>query len=162
MHGVNGVDANPSSLRRRAFAAFVALAGLAMATYLGCYQLGWWDRVWDPFFPSGSIAVLHSSVSRLLPIPDALVGAAAYLAEVLLELAGGETRWQTHPRLTAVNMALVLGMGLGSVGLVGAQALVFRAWCTLCLASAACSFVIVALSWPEIGAVAGRFRRARA
>ena len=149
------MEAPPSSFDRRLPAAGLALAGAAIAGYLGGYQLGWWRTVWEPFFNTGSIVILHSSIARVLPVPDALLGAAAYLVELLLEMAGGPDRWRAQPWLTRVNMAMVLGMGVGSVGLVAAQAFVFRAWCTLCLVSAACSLAIVALSWPEIEAVFG-------
>ncbi len=153
---------SPSSFDRRLPAALVALAGCAIATYLGLYQAGVFDRVWEPFFGAGSVAILHSTVARMLPIPDALLGAVAYLVEFVLELWGDEERWRRRTLLTAVNMALVVAMGLGSVGLVAAQGLLFHAWCTLCLASACCSFAIVALSYDEIRAVVERLLDAAA
>lgn len=153
------MDREPSSFPRRAAAALLALAGFLIAGYLGGYQVGWWDRVWDPFFGEMSTRVLGSGLSRALPVPDAWIGAAAYLLEAVLELSGGSLRWQEHPWLTAANMGLVLLMGLGSIGLVAAQALVIHAWCTLCLASAAISFLIVTLSAEEMLAVARTLER---
>jgi uncharacterized membrane protein len=143
-------------------AALLALTGVVIAAYLGGYQVGWWHRVWDPFFGEMSTRVLRSGLSRTLPVPDAWVGAAAYLVEAVLELSGGPLRWREQPRLTAANIGLVVLMGVGSVGLVAAQALVIHAWCTLCLASAGISFMIVALSRHEIRAVVMTLERRRA
>lgn len=146
------MDREPSSFARRVSAALLACAGFVIAAYLGAYQVGWWERVWDPLFGQSSARVLHSGLARALPVPDAWLGAAAYLLEAALELSGGTMRWQERTGLTAANMCLVLLMGLGSVGLMIAQA-VLRAWCTLCLASAVISLVIVALSREEMLAV---------
>ncbi len=153
------VVTTPSSLRRRLPAALVAVAGFGTAVYLGLYQDGSLRSVWEPLFGTGSAAVLHSSLARALPVPDAFLGALAYLVEFVLELWGDESRWQSRPLLTGANMALVAAMALGSLGLVAAQGLVFRAWCTLCLVSACCSFAIFGLAWPEMRAMVTRVAR---
>ena len=41
---------------------------------LALYQLGYFSEVWEPFFGNGSAEVLHSALSRVLPIPDAALG----------------------------------------------------------------------------------------
>jgi uncharacterized membrane protein len=151
---------SPSSYRRRIPAAIIALAGFAIALYLGLDQLGVVAQAWEPFFGSGTFVVLHSSLARLLPVPDALVGAAAYLVEFVLELWGDEWRWRSRPLLTTVNQGLVTLMAVGSLGLVAAQGLVFHAWCTLCLASAVCSFVVFGLSVEEMLALTRHVVRA--
>lgn len=66
---------------RRGLIGGLALAGLAIAVYLTLYQLGIVPTVWEPFFGEGSRKVLHSPISRLLPIPDASLGAVGYLVE---------------------------------------------------------------------------------
>ena len=50
------------------------------------YQLRVLTEVWDPFFPDGSPKVLH----LLEPLPDAVLGALAYLTEIVLSLIGGK------------------------------------------------------------------------
>ena len=140
-------------------ASVLACTGALVAAYLGGYQVGWWNRVWDPLFGEMSARVLHSGLSRTLPIPDAWLGCLAYLLEAGLELVGNANRWRDQPLWTAANMLLVVLMGIGALGLVFIQGTVLRAWCTLCLASAACSLAIVVLSWPEIRAVASALER---
>lgn len=153
------MDHAPSSFSRRVPAAAIAFAGCGIATYLGLYQAGWLENVWEPFFGHGTAAILHSSVARALPVPDALLGAGAYLVESVLELLGDEARWRSRSVLTALNMMLVLAMGLAGLALVAAQGLVFHAWCTLCLLSASCSLAILALGADEIVAVSKHLLR---
>jgi hypothetical protein len=71
----------------------LASVGLCVACYLALYQLVVLTKVWDPCFPDGSPKVLH----LLEPLPDAVLGILAYLAEIVLSLIGGEDRWCTAP-----------------------------------------------------------------
>src|SRR5579872_7040598 len=81
----------PSAWSRRWPVLATAVAGFGIATYLALYQVGVLSHVWEPFFGSGSRDILkQSAIARDLPIPDAALGAAAYLAELVLELIGGE------------------------------------------------------------------------
>jgi uncharacterized membrane protein len=116
---------------------------------MGLDQMGLVPSTWEPFFGDGSERVLHSSFSRALPIPDALLGAMAYAAELgaLLMVASDrdDLAWK---RL--VYGGLAAAMAAGSAALVLLQAFVVRSWCTLCLASAFVSFVVFALAVPEL------------
>lgn len=123
--------------------AVLAGIGCLVALYLTLYQTGAIHSVWEPFFGDGSIKILDSSLARSLPVPDAALGAGAYLCEVVLDLIGGEDRWRALPWVAIVFGLLALGMALGSLGLVLAQAFYFQAFCTLCLVSAAISLIIV-------------------
>jgi uncharacterized membrane protein len=144
---------SPSAWSRRLPAAVLALVGCAIATYLGLFQLGRVADVWEPFFGNGSRVILtQSAVSHLLPVPDAVVGALVYLAEAVAECVGGRQRWRTWPAAVYVTGVLAAGLALTAVVLVGCQVFWFRAYCTLCLASAACSLVIAALAAPEVRA----------
>jgi len=69
----------------------VALAalGCAVATYLTLYQVGLFQRVWEPFFEGGSRTILNSAVARFLPVPDASLGALAYVLEAGCGVLGG-------------------------------------------------------------------------
>jgi hypothetical protein len=134
-------------------AVVLALVGCAIATYLGFFQLGLLTDVWEPFFGTGSRLILkESAVARLLPVPDAILGALVYLAEAVAECAGGGQRWRTWPAAVFATGALAAGLVLAAVVLVGCQVLWFRAYCTLCLASAGCSLVIACLVAPEVRA----------
>jgi uncharacterized membrane protein len=131
---------DPSRWRDRALLALVAAVGLVISLYLAACQVGAVAAPWDPLFGAASSArVLHSVVARLLPVPDAAVGAAAYAAEIVLGLAGGAERWRRHPWLVLAFGAVAVGLGVVGVALTVVQVAVVRTGCTLCLASAAAS-----------------------
>lgn len=133
-----GRSENPSAWPRRIRLILLASVGLCVASYLTLYQLGLLTEVWDPFFPNGSPKVLH----LLEPVPDAALGALAYLAEIVLSLVGGEERWRTAP-WTVLALGFVVFCGAAvSILLIIVQAVVVGAWCTPCLVSAFVSFVI--------------------
>ena len=124
-------------------ASLVALAGLGfvVASYVALYQLGVLTTVWEPLFGNGSQIILHSNVSRMLPVPDAALGAAGYFAEVVLV----SVRQRTPKWIGYVYLALVIAFFLGSLTLVAMQWGYFHAWCTLCLVSALISFAIAVI-----------------
>ncbi|MBV9359408.1 MAG: vitamin K epoxide reductase, partial [Chloroflexi bacterium] len=94
------VPASPSAWSRRLPVVVLALIGCAIATYLTLYQWRVTTSVWDPFFGShSSEAVLSSPISRFLPLPDATLGALAYLIEAIVTALGGRNRWRTSPWL---------------------------------------------------------------
>lgn len=134
-----GWEWNPSAWRERLPLVLLALGGGGVATYLTLYQAGLFPTVWEPFFGTGSRTILHSSVARFLPIPDAALGVLAYLLEAGCGLLGGTARWRTAPWLVLAYGGLVGMLGLGSVALLIAQPVAFGAWCSLCLVSAAIS-----------------------
>src|SRR3954451_9320989 len=100
-----GFDHNPTTYRRRAGLAVLALAGLLVAGYLTLYQWDAWP-VWDPFFTAEKVLDLTK------PVPDALAGVAAYGTELLLLALGGEDRWR---RLPWVCLALGAVLTMGAV-----------------------------------------------
>lgn len=126
---------------RSARLAVLAALGFVIAAYLTAFQLGAIHAVWDPVFGSGSERVLTSGVSRLLPVPDASLGAAVYLVDLVLALglATGLAPWS--PTSTLLAIVATLG-GLASIVLVVLQPLVAGAFCSLCLASAAISIAL--------------------
>lgn len=147
-----GGEAGPSRWSERLPLVGGALLGLAIATTLALYQWGILSDVWEPFFGSGSRVILHSSLSRLLPIPDAALGAFGYLAEAVLGLVGGTERYRKQPGLVLL-MGLTVGvMGAAGLLLIGLQVFLYRQFCTLCLASAFLSLGLIPLAWPEVRA----------
>jgi uncharacterized membrane protein len=146
---MSGVDERPlPAFTRRVLPVVLAVVGLSVSAYLSAYQLGWPRRVWDPLFgEASSHAVLHSVVDRVSPVPDALLGAAAYAGEATLGLAVVVVRRFTIHALYAL---LALGMGIVSVGLVLLQAFVVHHACALCLLSAIVSWTVAALVVPDV------------
>jgi uncharacterized membrane protein len=135
--------------------AGLAAAGALLASYLAAAQIGLVAGVWDPIFGGGSSqAVLHSWFSRALPIPDAALGAGGYLVELGLALglfmrAG---RGQAAPWLALGYGAVVAAMAVAGAALIAIQAVLLRAFCSLCLLSAAISWIIAALAYPTVAA----------
>jgi uncharacterized membrane protein len=145
------VTANPSSWSHRAPVAVLALIGCALATYLTLFQWHITAGVWDPIFGShSSEAVLTSSFTRWLPLPDATLGALAYLVEVIVTLIGTTQRWRTEPWLVVLFGLVLAGLALTSLVLVLTQIFLVHALCTLCLCSAAISFVNAWLGRDEV------------
>jgi uncharacterized membrane protein len=156
-----GSSHNPSAWSHRAPLIGLALVGCGIAAYLSCYQLRLISGVWDPFFGRGSEAILTSWVSRALPVPDASLGAAAYLLDAITGAIGDQARWRTMPWMVLAFGLVVAGLVVTGLGLVLAQVLLFHTGCTLCLASAAISFASGWLARDEVLASVRYLRRAR-
>ncbi|WP_199736728.1 vitamin K epoxide reductase family protein [Fibrisoma montanum] len=146
-----GWDYNPSTWGQRLPLVAVAVIGLGISLYLGLYQLRVISSVWDPFFgPASSQKVLNSPLSRVLPIPDALLGAIAYGVDALTGVFGRTGRWKTLPWLVVLFGIAVGPLGTVSVLLVIAQPVLENAWCTMCLASAAISIAMIGPAMDEV------------
>ncbi len=141
---------NPSSWSERLPIVGLALIGSGIAGYLALYQWGVFATVWEPFFGDGSRAVLNSSVSHVLPIPDGALGAAGYLLDAVAGAIGGRLRWRTMPWLV-VGFGLAVGpLGAISIMLVILQPVAFDSWCTLCLVSAVISVLMIGPAMDEV------------
>ena len=145
-----GWSANPSRWTKRLPLVALAAIGCGIALYLALYQWHVFAQVWEPFFGNGAERVLHSSLSRLLPIPDAALGVIGYLLDVAGGLIGGRRRWQTMPWIVLAFGLTGCGLGLVSMLLVIFQPVLFDGWCTLCLASAAISINLVGPALDEV------------
>ncbi len=153
-----GAD-SPSAWRHRLPVVVLALVGCALATYLTLYQWHVTSSVWDPVFGStSSEAVLTSAISRYLPLPDATLGASAYMVEAIITALGGSDRWRTTPWLVVVFGLVLAGLALTSLGLVLIQIFVVHAYCALCLCSAAISWLNAWLGRDEVVATLGELR----
>ena len=156
---VEPFDYNPSSWSQRVVIALLALVGFGIACYLGLYQWGLVDHLWDPFFQgtdgkNGSETVVTSDVSqrmeRLIHLPDGVLGAIAYLGDALFGFAGSTRRWQYRPWLVVLFGFDVIPLGVVGVILTVTQGTVIGSWCTLCLASAAISAILVWMAYDEV------------
>ncbi|HWO43056.1 MAG TPA: vitamin K epoxide reductase family protein [Candidatus Eisenbacteria bacterium] len=157
-----GWDKNPSSWSERLPIVGLALIGFMIAAYLALYQWRVLDTVWEPFFGEGSRIILNSRISHILPIPDAALGAFGYLLDAVTGLVGGRRRWRTMPWMVVIFGLAVGPLGIVSVALVIFQPVLFDAWCTLCLASALVSILMVGPAADEVLASLQYFKRERA
>lgn len=146
----DGWDYDPSAWSQRIPIVMAALVGTAVASYLGAFQLGIIRDVWEPFFGNGSRTILTSGVSHILPIPDALLGALGYLVDAIAGVIGGRGRWRTMPWIVVLFGIAVGPLGAVSVLLVILQPVLFDAFCTLCLASAVISVVMIGPAMDEV------------
>jgi hypothetical protein len=154
---------NPSSWKQRLSIAAIAMVAFVLATYMALYQWGVVDTVWEPFFGEGTRRVLDSDVSermrRIVGIPDAALGALAYLGDVIFSLAGSSRRWQYRPWIVLLFGLDVIPLGIVSAVLVVLQGTVVGEWCTLCLATAVISLVLVVLAYDEVWSSIAYLRR---
>ena len=138
-----GWNYNPSTWQERAPIIALALGGFLVAGYLSLYQMELIGDVWEPFFGDGSLVILNSRVSHVLPIPDAALGAMGYLADAITGAIGGTKRWRTMPWIVVIFGIAVGPLGVVSIMLVIFQPVLFDAWCSLCLGSAVISLLMV-------------------
>ncbi len=154
-----GWDKNPSSWSDRLPIVALALVGCVIAMYLALYQWGVFLTVWEPFFGDGTLTILNSRISQILPIPDAAMGAFGYFLDAAMGVIGGRARWRTMPWIVIVFGLAVGPLGIVSVMLVIFQPVLFDAWCTLCLASALVSVLMIGPAADEILASLQYLRR---
>jgi len=139
----------------------LAVLGALISGYLALYELNVTQTVWDPLFGDGSRQVLTSSVSKALPVPDAVLGFLTYAVEAVLAFAIGLGYARASGAAGALLCLVVLGLTGAAIVLIGVQLFVVHALCTLCLASAAVSFASFAVSIPDLRAWIARIRRGR-
>lgn len=144
-----GWSYNPSTWGQRTPIILLAIAGTVIAGYLAFYQLEIIDSVWEPFFGKGSETILNSSISDILPIPDAALGAIAYILDAITGIIGGTRRWRTMPWMVILFGIAVGPLGLVSILLVILQPVLFNSWCTLCLSSAVISVWMIGPAMDE-------------
>ena len=137
--------------RRRLAVGAVSLVGLGVALYLTLVQANVLRTVWDPFSSGSPWILRRSPLVRWLGFPDAALGVVAYGAELVLDVSAVEGGPGGLRRGSDLALgALAVAMGLGSVVLVGLQA-IYGHWCTLCLVSASASVAVAALVVPDVG-----------
>lgn len=145
---------DPSAWRQRLPICALAFVAFLLSSWMALYQWRLAGPPWDPLFGAGTATVLDSQVSegmrRWLGIPDAALGAIAYLGDVLFGLAGSTRRWQTRPWLVVLFGLDVIPLGAVSVVLVVLQGAVVGAWCGPCLLTAAISIALIVWAYDEV------------
>jgi hypothetical protein len=147
-------DYNPSSFRQRIPIAALAMVAFFISAYMAAYQWRLVDTVWDPVFGNQTNQVLDSDVSeqmkRWFGMPDAALGALAYLGDAIFGMAGSTRRWQYRPWLVILFGIDVIPLGGVSAILVLVQAFVLGQYCFLCLVTAAISLILVFWAYDEV------------
>lgn len=145
---------NPSAWRQRVPICVLAGVATLIAAYLALYQWRLIGAVWDPVFGDGSEKVLDSKVAqtmdRWLGIPDAALGAFAYLGDAVLGMAGSTRRWQCRPWMVILFGIDVIPLGIVSSVLVALQGAVVGHWCFLCLVTAVISLILAYWAYDEV------------
>lgn len=152
---------NPAAWSERLPIVALALTGFGIATYMAAYQLNFFGEIWDPFFEEGARRILNSRISHILPIPDAALGAFGYLLDAVTGVIGGVKRWRTMPWIV-----LLFGLAVGPLGFVSIMLVVFQpvlldSWCTLCLASAVISVLMIGPAMDDVLASLQHLRQAK-
>jgi len=145
-----GWSYNPSSWPQRAPIIALALVGFFLSRQMASFELHYITSFTDPFFGIGTVSVLTSTVSRAFPIPDAGLGAVAYMLEFLMGFMGDKARWRTMPWMVAFFGILVVPLGIVSITLIILQPLSVGAWCTPCLIAAAAMLIMISLTLDEV------------
>ncbi len=155
-HRIRERTRSPSRFSKRLIVLGGALIGFGIATRLAAYQFRLLPPPADPLFGGGSERVLNSPLSRALPIPDAALGAVAYLLEAILLITGSSQRFATMPLIVLIYAAVAALMGIVGCGLTVYQIVALRTACTLCLGSALLSIVLVIPAFDEARAALAR------
>lgn len=156
-----GWSYNPATWAQRLPIVVLALVGLAIATYLSLFQLNVVATIWEPFFGNGSRKILTSGVSKILPVPDAVLGGMGYLVDALAGVIGGTKRWRTMPWIVIAFGVLVGPLGAISILLVALQPVLYDSWCTLCLCTALISVIMIGPTMDEMLASLQYMRRVK-
>lgn len=138
-----GWSYNPSEWSERIPIVVLSVVGFVIASYMALFQLELIDTVWEPFFGDGTRDILTSEISEAFPIPDAALGAFGYLLDAVTGAIGGRKRWRTMPWIVVLFGLAVGPLGATSITLVMLQPIVVESWCTLCLATAVISIVMI-------------------
>lgn len=141
---------SPSTYAQRIPIIALGFIGFLIARYLTAYQLGIMERVWDPFFGSGTATIITSSVSKAWPIPDAGLGAVSYMFEVLMGIMGSSKRWRTMPWMVLGFGIVVVPLGAVSIFFIIIQPIVIGTWCSLCLLAAAAMVLMIPFTLDEV------------
>lgn len=83
-------------------------------------------------------------------IPDAALGAIAYLGDAIFGLAGSTRRWQCRPWIVIIFGIDVIPVGIVSAILVVLQGTVVNSWCFPCLITAVISLTLVYFAYDEV------------
>ena len=139
--------------RNRMAVAILSLVGAFLAFYLLAANLGWTPPV--PCGTGDCDTVQSSEYATVGPVPVSGIGLAGYVALLVLSLAGLQDRL-SRSRLIAFLLfgGAVFGV-LFSGYLTYLEAVVIKAWCRYCVASAILITIVFAATLPELKRIRG-------
>ena len=147
-------DYNPSTWSQRIPICILASIAFLLAGHMALFQWGLIEAPWDPVFGEQTRKVLTSDVALKMHywfgVPDAALGALAYLGDAIFGLEGSTRRWQYRPWLVILFGIDVIPLGIVSAILVVCQATIVGNWCLLCLITAVISLVLVVMAYDEV------------
>jgi hypothetical protein len=153
-----GWSYNPSSYAQRIPILAMNCCCWFIARYLGAFELGYIDHVWDPVFGDGTFKVLTSTVSKSFPVADAGLGALAYTIEAIMGF-GDPRRWHTQPWMVVLFGILVIPVSCVSIVLIILQPTIVGHWCFLCIITAILMLIMIPFAVDEVAAVIQFLRR---
>src|SRR5207253_2047858 len=111
-----GFDHNPTTYRRRARLAVLALAGLLVAGYLTLYQWDAWP-VWDPFCTLCLVSAVLSLALFALGIGEARAASQHVRRELARGTALGDAVWGRYraAELSMARRGIAADSGRGAV-----------------------------------------------
>ena len=147
----------PSTAAQRLPIAAMGLVGLLISRHLTAYQFGHIDYAWEPFFMgsaadprNGTEEIITSHISEAWPVPDAGLGAVAYLLEILMAVMGTRDRWRTMPWMVTFLGILVVPLGVISIYFIIIQPVLLGTWSTLALAAGLAMLVMIPFMLDEV------------
>lgn len=147
----------PSTAAQRFPIAVMGLLGLLISRHLTAYQFGHIDYAWEPFFAgsttdprNGTEEIITSHISEAWPIPDAGLGAVAYLLEILMAVMGTRDRWRTMPWMVMGLAILVVPLGIISIYFIIIQPVLLGTWSTLALGAALAMLIMIPFMLDEV------------
>ena len=102
------------------------------------------------------------TLSKMNAFDSVVTIALGYFADALTGAIGGRARWRTMPWIVIIFGLLVGPLGAISILLVVLQPVMFDAWCTLCLATAVISVLMIGPAMDEFLASLQHLKRERA
>jgi uncharacterized membrane protein len=147
--GATDVPTAGAPVASRMGIALLALLGVFVAGYLALYKLGYFGVL--ACGPAGGCETVQASeYAMLFGLPVALWGVGAYVALLVLALAGLQPRW-AHERAVALALFVVAAIGVAfSAYLTYVSGTVIGAFCRWCLVSATLITLIFLLSIPGL------------
>jgi nucleoside-diphosphate-sugar epimerase len=147
----------PSTAAQRLPIAVMGLLGLLISRHLTAYQFGHIDYAWEPLFAgslsdprNGTEEIITSYVSEAWPVPDAGLGAVAYLLEILMAVMGTRDRWRTMPWMVSFLAILVVPLGVTSIYFIIIQPVLLGTWSTLALLAALAMLIMIPFMLDEV------------
>lgn len=145
---------NPSTWPMRIAVCLIAAVAVVIATCLALYQWKLLAYIKDPVFGTGTMQVLDSQLSHemrsWMRIPDASLGAIAYVGDIIFALAGSTQRWKDRPWLVMLFGVSVIPVGIVSILLVILQKTIVHHWCFYCFITATISLILIFLGYNEV------------